>query len=520
MNTKVIKEMAEQTAVMLVNGQRRHIKRTAGAIFIGGQIITQAGDGVAAVRETVRDHRQSMSRPPLVVSDFENGCGGMVKGLTEFPLLMNLGAANIPQLAYDYGKATAMEAASIGVNAAFAPVCDLNINKDNPIINTRAVSDDPKLCISILTQIIRGMQQNGLAACAKHFPGDGIDCRDQHITTTCNNLPMDRWLDSSGAIFDSVIKEGVSLIMPGHITLPCYQKKRINGLLPPATLSDELLENLLRNEMGFRGVTVSDATMMGGFKGFYKTKAQSEVECFKAGCDLILWPEEDYVDNIVSAVENGYIKEKRLYDAYERIQELKSKYIKSDDFTDLSLKQKQFLKQVQQTAAERSITLIKNSNNLLPFKNDVRRILVVSLCNHPTDLDSAALLTDELKARGYEAELHQQLPFDNFNALSDTVDIKSERADLCIYAMFTRAFRPAGPIDFWDEKCWYIAKSFGPALSKTIYVSFGNPYFANKYFEKASTYINAYSTSKPVVKAFVKAACGEIPFCGTSPVEL
>lgn len=106
--------------------------------------------------------------------------------------MMSLGAANDEQIAYDYGKATALEARSVGANRTFSPVADLNINKRNPLVNVRGIGDDPDHAARLLKQVVRGMQENGLAACAKHFPGDGVDYRDQHIVTTANTLPMEQ----------------------------------------------------------------------------------------------------------------------------------------------------------------------------------------------------------------------------------------------------------------------------------------------------------------------------------------
>lgn len=178
--------------------------------------------GIKAARNTIQQYVDNADIPILMTSDFENGCGSMLKGLTPLPYLMSLGATNSEELAYEYGKATALEARSVGANWSFSPVCDLNINKRNPLINVRGLTDDPDLAIKLLNEVIRGMQENGLAACAKHFPGDGLDWRDQHIMTTNNTLSFEEWKKLSGKVFQSVIDNGVYSIMPGHITLPSY----------------------------------------------------------------------------------------------------------------------------------------------------------------------------------------------------------------------------------------------------------------------------------------------------------
>lgn len=509
-----LREKAAQTAVILT-AKDRFVDQPVGGIFIGAQVITEVEDGVSLVRQTVERYRRNMKTPPLVISDFENGCGSMIAGLTPMPYGMSLGAANSEQLAYDYGKATALEALTAGANATFSPVCDLNKNFRNPLVNVRAISDDPDHAIPLLKQIIRGMQEGGLAACAKHFPGDGIDWRDQHIITTVNSLSMEEWWRYSGRVFAELIGIGVSMIMPGHISLPSYQKVRKNGLALPATLSDELLTGLLKGEMGFQGVVVSDATMMGGFNGFYGSKAESEIECFKAGCDLVLWPTDGYIDNLVSAIENGYIKESRLDDALERIFALKEKYVsRTGDYPQLTEEQKRFVQGVQKDTAEKSITLVKDRNRILPVGDKVKNILIITLCNHPPILREAETLKTELENRGFSVAYYVERPED------DVFDREAKKADLIIYAMYTRSFRPVGPIDFWGDKCWAIAKSYQYGQEKSVYVSFGNPYFANQYFEKAGTYVNAYTMLEPSIKAFARALTGEIPFTDFSPVSL
>ena len=149
------------------------------------------------------------------------------------------------------------------------PVADLNINPFNPIINIRSISDDPDKAIRLLSQQIKELQQHGVAATIKHFSGDGVDYRDQHLTTTTNSLSLTEWKRYHGKVFRALIDSGIACIMPGHINLPAYQKVKLNGFYPPATLSKELLTNVLKKEMGFKGVIVSDAIVMGGFRGWY-----------------------------------------------------------------------------------------------------------------------------------------------------------------------------------------------------------------------------------------------------------
>lgn len=510
-----LREKVLQTVVLRLNGGRESSVKNAGAAFFFGEIITEADEsGLAQAKETLLNYTKASSIPPLVVSDFENGCGDMLKGLTPLPYMMGLGATNSEEIAYNYGKATALEARSVGANWTFSPVCDLNINRRNPLVNTRAVSDDPELACRLLKQVVRGMQEHGLAACAKHFPGDGMDWRDQHAVTTNNTLSFEEWKQKSGRVFQELIDAGVYSIMPGHIALPAYQKERAaNGMCLPATLSYELITKLLKGEMGFEGVVVTDALDMGGFNGWYKDLETSEIESFKAGCDMLLWPSKNYVDNLVAAVESGYIPMERLDDAVSRILKMKEKlglFRGNGAPRPMSEEDKAFVAQTQIQTADKSITLVRDNANHFPIDpKKVKKIAVCAITHHEPSREQGKVLAEELNKRGFDATVY---PFPSFQNIDDS--------DLVIYAIFSRPFRPRGFLDFMGAEMGKIHWSMMYGQEKSVYISFGSPYFGEQYFERVDTYVNAYSMTACSVEAFVRAATGEIPFTDFSPVHL
>ena len=504
-----------QTVVIKVD-KDNFVSDKIGAAFFFGEIITEADEmGLDAARKTLAEYIDNADIPILITSDFENGCGSMLKGLTPLPYLMSLGAANSEKLAYDYGKATALEARSVGANWSFSPVCDLNINKRNPLVNVRGLTDDVNLAIKLLPQVIKGMQDNGLAACAKHFPGDGLDYRDQHIVTTNNTLSFDEWKKKSGKVFEEVIKSGVYSVMSGHITLPSYQKEIFdNEMKLPATLSHELIENLLKKEMGFDGVVVTDALGMGGFNGWYKTMDISQIESFKAGCDMMLWPSENYVKNMTEAIENGYIPMSRLDDAVTRILSMKEKmglFKKDNHAIALSEKDREFVKNTQKNVAEKSVTLMRDDADIFPLTTEkFKKIAVIPITHHIPAFDEGKLLADLLNEKGFDVQY-----------LKDGIKkTETDGYDLILYALFSRPFRPIGFLDFHSTEAQKVAISLQTAVDKTAVVSFGSPYFMNQYFERAKTFVNAYSMLSPSVKAFVSAATGETEFSSFSPVEV
>ena len=508
-----LEEKILQTVVIRVD-KDNFVAEKVGAAFFFGEIITEADEmGIDCARRTLAKYIDNADIPILITSDFENGCGSMLKGMTPLPYLMSLGAANDEKIAYDYGKATALEARSVGANWSFSPVSDLNINKRNPLVNVRGISDNPEVAKKLLTQVVKGMQDNGLAACAKHFPGDGLDWRDQHIVTTVNNLDFEDWKRLSGDVFGELINSGVYSIMAGHIALPSYQRERgIRNLPMPATLSHELIENLLKREMDFKGVVVTDALGMGGFNGYYDTREQSEIEAFKAGCDMMLWPTKSYVKNMEEAVQNGYIPMEHLDDAVSRILNMKEKlglFNKDNHAVTLSDADREFVKNTQRETAEKSITLIRDEGNFFPIKAS-QKIAVVPITHHEPAFDEAVLLCDKLREKGFDVTYFK-----------DKIEDKDvDENDLVIYALFSRPFRPMGFLDFHSGEAGKVAYSLQYGAKKSIVVSFGSPYFGNQYFERALTYVNAYSMLAPSVEAFVKAATGEIEFGKFSPVEL
>lgn len=518
-NSLTLEQKILQTKIALIKKGEK-LPDKPGAAFFFGQIITEANsEGLGELRRYVDEVYKDADIPPLITSDFENGCGSMVKGLTPLPYLMGLGAANDESLAYDYGRATALEALSLGANWSFSPVSDLNINRRNPLVNVRALTDDTDLAVKLLPRVVKGMQENGLAACAKHFPGDGMDYRDQHIVTTNNTLPFDEWKEKSGRVFKALIDSGVDSIMAGHITLPSYQKERDSefGMPYPATLSRELITGLLKGELGFKGVVVTDALGMGGINCWFESRERTEIEAFKAGCDMLLWPTESYTENMKKAIEYGYISMERLDDAVSRILALKEKlglFNKNrKHFRDMSDEEIRFVRKTQKAVSQKSVTLIRDIKKLFPIDvSRTKKILLVPVINHEPAFSYAEHLRDLLEERGAEVIYMPQMETEAFYKLAD-------EADLIIFAMFSRSFRPIGFLDYYGKAAEALQRALCTGREKTIGVSFGSPYFGSQYFERAYTYVNAYSMLDCSVEAFVKAAFGDEPFYSFSPVK-
>lgn len=522
--TMTLREKINQTVVIQMK-KGESVDFTPGAAFFFGQIITEAEEaGLEELRGYVRELSDKCDIPPLITSDFENGCGSMVGALTPLPYMMGLGATADAHMAYDYGKVTAIEARSIGANWTFSPVSDLNKNRRNPLVNNRALTDDEELGSKLLPEIVKGMQDNGLSACAKHFPGDGMDYRDQHITTTYNDYSLDDWRATFGKVFSDMIAAGVDSVMAGHIGLPAYPQKLSERykMALPATLSKELITDLLKGEMGFDGIVVTDALNMSGFTGWYPSREESEIESFKAGCDMMLWPSKNYADNLEKAILSGEIPMSRLDDAVTRILRVKERRGLFDDnrklFCEISEEEKAFVKDFQVRCSERSMTLIRNRAGHFPLDPEkTPKLAICAISEYAPALNEARFLRSEFEARGFEVEYNEEGAI----RTAELERIYNEN-DIVLWALFSRPFRPIGFLDYTADSAMRVRSAFlmPNSVDKAVIVSFGSPYFGDQYFEKAQTYVNAYSMLECSVKAFVRAACGEIAFEGRSPVKL
>ncbi len=510
MNKEALKYKIAQTVVT-----KEKISQNCGGIFVGGEIIKNADNNVDSLAQYVTELQNSVKSPLLVAGDLEAGCGEAISGLTRLTSLMGLGAANSPELAYSYGLITGKEARSIGMNWAFAPVVDLNVNPHSSVVSIRSIGDNPQKAIPLLKEVIKGMQDGGIAACIKHFPGDGVDWRDQHVTASCNSLSQEEYMKLHGRAFAELCQEAYT-VMAGHISLPAFQKERLDGCCPPATLSEELLVNLLRKEMGFKGLVVSDALEMGGFLGWNGSNRESEVIAFKNGCDMMLWPHEHYVADVLSAVENGFISEKRVDEAFERIEELKQKLGLYDNkySVPLTAAEKSEIQRAQKEIYESSIVLECDKTNQLPLGKETEKIAVIPVRYTDTFTDCTDTVIKELEKRGFKVQLYTDVWVHNIKEICDA-------NDKLLFLLFSKPHRPNGPVDFsgWDDvsRVW---AALNCGREKTLVAGFGSPYYKNQYFERANTYINAYNSDKLSAEYAVKAMTGEIDFKGVSPVEL
>ncbi len=456
------------------------------------------------------------SVPVIVSGDTEFG-PNPIKGCDHIlPNPMAWGACDDEALIEQGGKATAQLCRKNGIHWSFAPVVDINYNKDNPVINTRAVSDSPKQVAKIAGAYLKGLQSEGLmAGGCKHFPGDGLDDRNQHFCTSVNPLSKEEWMETYGYVYKELFKLNPATVMVGHISAPAFQTERDDlGVCYPATLSKSLMTDLLRNELEFNGCIVSDALSMIGISAVVPEE-EMPVKFINAGGDMLLFAEPTYFDYIKNAVLDGSISIERLKDAVRRILKLKDRVGLLDE-KETDVKITEDIEKIATKIAEKSIKIVRDVDSILPL--DLKSgdtVLLCSIAYKESNLDKFKFLEEELNERGIKTITLKKPSHRDIEKVYNENNISATLVNCSVSQIDSigSSLRLG-----WDEvfAFWrgYIFRN-----PRVIFTSFGDPY---KLYELPflRTYVNAYSSTEESQKAFVKVLLGEIEAQGKNPVEL
>jgi beta-N-acetylhexosaminidase len=474
--------------------------------------------------------RQRCSIPPLIAANLDQGPDGAVSEATSFSSPLGIGATRDPRHARRLGEVDAIECGWHGVRWNFGPVVDLDLNDYNPMTNTRTFGSDPEVIADLAVAEIEGMQSNGMAACAKHFPGDGVDDRDQHIHPTINSLPMDEWRASYGRVWQRVIDAGVLSIMVGHIALPAYSRQAGAAEPPlPASLSPEILQGLVRGELGFNGLISTDATLMGGFS-MVMPRAQAVPAAIAAGCDLFLFALDLPTDFqfMLDGIRSGVISPERLDAAVRRILGLKAAIglhreaapTAPDDHDAVRARHHEWARE----CARDAVTLVKDLDDIVPLDpNRYPRVLVYPLDRPGRHSPASERLAARLRDKGFEVTVFQYPPADDVEAaiagdFALTVSKTRDEYDLVLYvaAIPQLSFEPGIRLT-WSP---VIGSNAPHALTEvpTVFVSFESPYHLRDV-PRIRTYVNAYTDSEMTAEAVADALTGASEFRGTSPVD-
>ncbi len=387
-----------------------------------GGLRWQGGDKETVYRQNTTYQRYSKI-PLFIAANCDDGGSGCLPEGTFVATAAQCGAGEGTENAYHVGLTAGREASAIGCNWMFNPIVDLYLNWRNTIVNTRSYGSDADKVIANARAYIRGVKDANpnMACTAKHFPGDGVEELDQHLALGVNTLPVDEWEASFGKVYRTLIDDGLEAVMVGHIALPEMSRKLRPGIrdseIMPATLAPELLTGLLREDMGFNGVVITDASHMVGMTAMSKRR-DAVPSAIIAGCDMFLFANdvEEDIGFLRDAYQAGALTEGRLSDALHRILGLKARlhlYEESVRTPDKALLDRVGCAEHQgycAQAADTCITLVKDTRNYLPIcPEEKRRVYLVYVGSTPTTKGYKGdpvkqVVIEELERAGFEVD--------------------------------------------------------------------------------------------------------------------
>ena len=494
-------------------------------LHVGGFIVITHGSPLGIVKSqayptaVLINQMQAKSRLPLLVgADFERGTAMRLDEGTSFPTAMAVAAGGDPKDAHTMGKITALEACAVGVQWVYAPDADVNNNPGNPIINTRSFGEDPARVAEFVSAFVRGIEENGALATAKHFPGHGDTAADSHIDLPVIHADRERLEHLELVPFRAAIAAGVSTVMTGHLSIPAFEPDSNT----PATLSSNILTGLLRKELGFEGLVVTDAMDMGGITVRY-APGEAAVRAVAAGADALLMPPvpDAAFESLQAAVKSGRISKARLDGSVRRILQAKARLgLNQKRLVDLNAINQKFgsvaWQKEAQEISDRGVTLLRDTPHRLPLDGTkaLRALLL-------------ALYADPEPYPGEDLERELRSRFDSVTTLrADTRFVNAsilklpppDSYDVAILALFVRVSDRKGNVDVPTEQA-ALAEQLYKSGKPVITVAFGSPYLIER-FPKAETWLAAFGISDVAQISVARALFGEIPVRGHLPVTV
>lgn len=505
------------------------------------------------IQNTHRTIQSFAKIPLLLAANTEAGGNGIAMEGTSFGSPMAVAATDDPENGYRMGYVACAEGAALGLNWSFAPIVDIDMDFHNPITNTRTFGSNADKVIAFASRYMDGADENDVAVSIKHFPGDGVDERDQHILTSVNSLSWDAWLESYGKVYTTLIQKGAKTVMVGHIAQPAWVKKlnpeaSRKEQLKPASLSRPLVTGLLRETLGFHGLISTDATPMVGFTSAMP-RAEAIPATIAAGVDMILFNkslDEDY-GFLLEGIKTGKVTEERLNEAVTRILATKASLGLPQKQAENTLvpgpdalavvgceKHKAWAKAV----ADKAVTLVRDEQNLLPISpQKFRRVYlnVIQKSNDPND-ETVQKWKALFEQEGFEVFVRDRrttiVPADFMDP-----NLPPEKGML-LHEMYRSVAEMKQSYDLYVYICnmqnasnnttlrlnWNVAFGLGddaPWLTSEIPVMMISTAYPYHLFDAPmiETYINAYSGETDFCQAIMEKIMGRSRFEGISPCD-
>ncbi len=513
---------------------------------IGGFGMTVPVDGALLIKSepleaaALTNGLQRDSKYPLLfAADFERGLSVRLNGATPFPAAMAFGAAGDAQLARQYGRISAEEARAIGVQWNWFPVADVNSNPANPIIHKRSFGGDPAQVGKMVAAYIDGARSEGLLTTVKHFPGHGDTDTDSHLTLARSNASMDRLNSLELVPFRAAIAAHVDTVMVAHITVPAIEPDPNR----PASISANVITDLLKQKLGFKGLVVTDALDMGALmRAFPGSDAEvsgaEAVEAIRAGNDMVIIPAnlDGAYNGLLDAVRHGTITRARINESVLKILRLKASVgLNRNRLVDPEAVMREVGKPesltVAQTISDRAVTLASDAHGLVPLRHWVTtgssapRVVAVVFTDDARGSEGGRAFARELRRRNPDAKLFF---VDDTNATSVSHDVLAAAAgDATVVAVAeavptarrTTQGQAKGSAGLDHGSAQLLTSLVNAAGPRTVVVAFGNPYIGANV-PGIATYLCTFSNSAASAMSLVEALFGELPIHGRLPVTI
>jgi beta-N-acetylhexosaminidase len=508
------------------SGEFRKYQHLIRDLHVGGVIVTghSLSGGIRNAEPyamaALLNRLQKMARTPLfVAADFERGASMRVNSTTPWPYSMAFGAARDLAAVAREGADTARDARAMGVNWLFAPVADVNNNPDNPIINIRSFGEDPEEVSSLVEAYINGAhsdRRNPVLVTAKHFPGHGDTTEDSHLALARLDADRDRIEAVELQPFRAAIAAGVDAVMTAHLAVPALEPRA-----EPATVSAKIITGVLREELGFRGLVVTDAMDMQGLAAMFDT-AEASVRAIQAGADVLLMPKraEDAIRGVIAAVQSGRISRRRIDESVSRVLAAKARLgLRTRRLVNLEaiadVVDSPESEELAQSVADHAVTLVKDTQDALPIRHPESTCLVALTEGRRSQ--QGIKLIDEVKKRAPGITTTILDPGMSKSDL-DQVSGKTASCGEIVAAAYVsvNAYRgnvalAGGYPDFLNT----LLSGKVPVILAVL----GNPYLVRS-FPNVGVYLTTYSPTPTSETALAKALFGEIAITGRLPVTI
>lgn len=527
------------------------IQQFAKEIKIGGMMIRPFP--LDDLQDNIRSLQEASKIPLLISANLEGGANNAMYEGTLFNQPMGCTASGDAENGYRLGRVACQEAAAVGVNWAYAPIVDIDMNYANPITNIRSFGSQRDDVLEMARGYIKGARESALIPTIKHFPGDGVDERDQHLLVSVNTLENEEWMNSFGTIYQTLIDEGIQSIMVAHIAQPAVARATEPGIsaqeaFQPASQSKVLMTRLLREKMGFNGLIVTDSTLMVGYMQNMPRRV-AVPHSIESGADIILFNrslEEDY-GYLMDGYRNGLLSEQRLDEAATRMLALKASmnlHIHHRDKTIVPKIDAHEVINCPQTrewvreCADKAITLVKDTKKLLPLSPEKTKRIYLNVIENVVSDDSefAKNIKARLEKEGFQVDLRQRelnvdmkMVMDGemtpsvikiMNEIMASTDSFVSQYDMAMIVlnMETESNATVVRVDWkvfaglGNDIPWYAGEM------PLVVVSTANPYHLLD-IPMAHTYINAYVNNEATLDALFNKMMGRSEFKGMSPVD-